>query len=408
MTKIFTVAMPDIGEGVIEGEVIQWLKNIGDPLTQDEPVVTVMTDKATVELPAPYPGKLAKQYYPVGGIAIKDKPLYDIEINNEVLAESKEQATTHTHSVNPSQNNLTKIKSSSAVTKALAAPATRKLAQELGIDIDQLTGTGPEGRVTHADVARANASVQHKSQTTSLLRLPGDIEEPIIGIRKLMSKRMTEAHGNIPQFAFFEQLDATRLIQLRHHFKVAAAKEGISATYMPFFIKALSMTLKQKQYTLVNSSVDSESNVMIIHKQHNVGIAIASEGGLIVPVLKNVEEMSLEEVVRAYDVLRSKALNNKLQPSDMRESTITISNFGVLGDAGGGGLWATPIVNYPEVAILGIGRIHKQPVVRNDEVVIRDMLNLSWGFDHRIIDGDLAAGFSHYFSSLLQNPAALI
>lgn len=399
MVKIFTVTMPDIGEGVMEGEVIQWLKQVGDSLQQDEPVVIVMTDKATVELPATHPGKLVKQYYQTGQVAIRDKPLYDIEMTEDLPAKAAVEAPSTSLSV-PSK------KEKSRSNKALAAPTTRKLAKELNLDIDQLVGTGSDGHVTKEDVIKAYGSKQdlpHSSVAIQPLHLTGDNEQSIVGIRHLMAKKMTEAHRMVPQFAYFEQLDATHLIQLRHRFKDAAVEEGISVTYMPFIIKALSLTLKQ--YPLVNSSVDSVKNTIIVHKQHNIGIAIATDDGLIVPVLKNVQEMSLEEVIRAYDLLRAKALANKLQPVDMKESTITVSNFGVLGQ---GGQWATPIINYPEVAILGIGRIHKQPVVRNDAVVIRDVLNLSWGFDHRVIDGDLAAHFSHHLSMLLQNPAPLI
>jgi pyruvate dehydrogenase E2 component (dihydrolipoamide acetyltransferase) len=407
MSQIFTVVMPDIGEGVMEGEVVHWLKKLNDPLMQDEPVVTLMTDKATVELPAPYPGKLAKIYYQEGQIALRDKPLYDIEVDENIVlkqAEKKpEPSQQEKQQVVKTEKAPTTINKTSTA-RSLAAPPTRKLAQNLGIDIDQVNGTGPEGRVTNDDVVRYHAGVcQPEISQTQPLHLSGDSEEAITGIRNLMSKKMSEAHRIVPQFAYFERFDATRLVQLRLKFKEAGVKEGIAITFMPFIIKALSLTLKK--YPVVNSSVDQASNKIILHKHHNIGIAIASKGGLIVPVLKDVQNMTIEEVIRKYSELREKAMNNKLLPSDMKESTITISNFGVLE---GGGVWATPIVNYPEVAILGIGRIHKHPVVRNDEVVIRDVLNLSWGFDHRIVDGELAAHVSHEMSSLLQDPAPLM
>lgn len=400
MTNIFTVVMPDIGEGVMEGEVVQWLKKLNDPLSQDEPVVTLMTDKATVELPAPYPGKLVKQYYQEGQIAIRDKPLYDIEVNENISLKTPEKKT---EPVPLPAAPISRINQPSH-THSLAAPPTRKLAKDLGINLDELSGTGPDGRVTTDDVVRYHAGMcQPEISQTPPLHLSEDSEEAIIGIRNLMSKKMSETHRIVPQFAYFEQLDATRLVQLRLKFKEAGIKEGIAITFMPFIIKALSLTLKN--FPTVNSSVDIAANKIIVHKHHNIGIAIASKGGLIVPVLKDVQDMTIEEVIRKYAELREKAVTNKLLPNDMKESTITISNFGVLE---GGGVWATPIVNYPEVAILGIGRIHKHPVVRNDEVVIRDVLNLSWGFDHRIIDGEMAAHVSHSMSSLLQNPAPLV
>lgn len=393
MSKIYTVKMPDIGEGVVEGEIIEWLKQPNDLLKQDEPVVIVMTDKATVELPAPYPGKLHKQYYKAGQKAIKDQPLYDIEmeIEEKVTQPKPTQAIAKTE---------TKM-STSETYKGLAAPPVRKLAKELEVDIKDVPGTGRQGLVTREDVVQHH--VGSKKDEEVIPRFADDVEEPLIGIQALMAKRMTAAHDNIPHFSYFEQVDASRLVQLKHKFQEEGQKEGIGVTYMPFVIKALSKTLSQ--YPLVNSSLDMAKGILIKHQHHNIGIAMTTRLGLIVPVMKHVEKMSLEEIIRSFNHLKQKALEGKLASSDMKEGTISISNFGVLG---GGGLWATPIINYPEVAILALARIQKQPVIKNDEMVIRDVLNLSWSFDHRVIDGDLAASFSHYFAGLLQNPAALI
>lgn len=404
-TEIVTVTLPDIGEGVVEGEVIQWLKQLNDAVKQDEPVVVVMTDKATVELPAPCPGKLVKQYFQVGQIAIKDRPLYDIERMHEPENTSATSKTPIKKEIPPATHPEERVtrKLESPEHKALAAPPTRKLAKQLAVDINQITGTGKEGHVTEADVIQHYAGKIGQKARTPPLRLQGHKEIPLIGIRNLMAKKMTESNELVPHFSYFEQVDATRLVQLRHSFKEEAAKQNISVTFMPFLIKALSLSLLR--FPEVNSCMDIAKNSLIINPQHNVGIAITSRDGLIVPVLKNVEQMSLQEIIMAYEDLKRRAHTRELHPSEMKESTITISNFGVLG---GGGLWATPVINYPEVAILAVAKIHKQPLVRNDAVVIRDVLNLSWSFDHRIIDGDMAVAFSHYFSTLLQNPAPLL
>jgi pyruvate dehydrogenase E2 component (dihydrolipoamide acetyltransferase)/2-oxoisovalerate dehydrogenase E2 component (dihydrolipoyl transacylase) len=404
MNKIVTVTLPDIGEGVIEGEVIEWLKHPNDILQQDEPVVIVMTDKATVELPSPHPGKLVKQYYKAGQIAIKDKPLYDIECSEAVVEGFKENKTKDTtDNRNTNDKSPMHIKGESGH-KVMAAPRTRKLARQLNVNLSQIQGTGPEGRVLDEDVVHAQAKeTKQVLSCTPPLRLPGFTEIPLIGIRQLMAKKMRESKDQIPHFSYFEQVDATRLVQLRHSFKEEGDKQGIGVTYMPFLLKALSLTLAR--YPEVNSSVDTEKNVLVLNNQHNIGIATTTRDGLIVPVLKNVQNMSLQELVMAYEDLKLRALKRELRPSEMKESTISISNFGVLG---GGGLWATPIINFPEVAILAVAKIHKQPLVRNDAVVIRDVLNLSWSFDHRVIDGDLAVSFSHYFSTLLENPAPLL
>lgn len=410
MPKTFTVNLPDIGEGVVEGEVIEWLKQPGDTLHQDEPVVIVMTDKATVELPAPHPGKLAKQYFAVGQIAIRDKPLYDIELSQSTT-ETTLQPSLHTPAKEAPEVALIKktpaVQPRSDENHVQASPPTRKLAHAIGIDINKIKGTGYDGHVTAEDVANYYSE---KSRTGSLTptpksvpRLAGSQEKQLLGVRNLMAKKMAESHTEIPHFSYFEELDATRLVQLRQSVKEEAAKEGFSVTYMPFIIRALSLSLKR--YPTVNSYFDASKNAVIIHPQHNIAIAITTKQGLIVPVMKDVQDMSLHQIIMKYDEFKRKGLEGKLQSSDMKDSTITISNFGVLG---GGGVWATPIINYPEVAILGVARIHKQPVVRNGAVVVRDILNLSWSFDHRVVDGELAATFSHHLSTLLQNPAPLL
>lgn len=403
MSKIHTVVLPDIGEGVVEGEVIEWLKNVNDSVQQDEPVVIVMTDKATVELPAPYPGKVVKHYYKPGEVSIKGKPLYDIELAEGQVAIPKQQTKLkEKESLAPqpcsSPSSPIQKKQHSFDEKGVAAlPSTRQLAKEMGIDINLVRGTGKEGRVTPEDLRQGlRATTQ-----TPFLNLPGDEEIPIIGIKNLMSQKMQESKRHIPHFSYFEKVDASRLVRLRQKFKEEASKQNIQVTYMPFLIRALCLTIKK--FPQFNSSVVNQT--LVVHHQYNIGIAMASPLGLIVPVIKNVQDLSLKDLIYAYEELKAKAAANKLHPNDMKEATITISNFGVLGD---GGLWATPIINYPEVAILAVNRIQKQPFVKNDEVVVRDALNLSWSFDHRIIDGDQASAFSHYYATLIENPAPLL
>ncbi len=408
MSKIITIALPDIGEGVVEGEIIEWLKQENDPVQQDEPVVIVMTDKATVELPSPYPGKLAKQHYRVGEMAIKDKPLYDIEVGEEqATPEDKpkvEAEKAPTFQPAPKQQTATiEVKKTQPGQRALATPKVRQMAKELDIDINLCQGSGKEGRVILEDLIKVRGESAPAEVPAPHVHLPGDEEKPLLGIPSLMAKKMAESKAKIPHFSYFEQVDATRLVQLRQKYKEEALKQGLHITYMPFLIKALSLTLKQ--YPIVNSSFDASRNSLITHKVHNVGIAMTTELGLIVPVLKDIQDMPLHDLIKAYEDLKNKAIKNQLKSADMKDSTITISNFGVLG---GGGLWATPIINYPEAAILAVARIQKQPLIKNDNVVIRDVLNLSWSFDHRIIDGDLAATVSHFFAAIIQNPASLL
>lgn len=405
MTKgIYTVNLPDIGEGVVEGEIIEWRKKVGESVIQDEPVVVVMTDKATVELPAPYPGVISKHYFKEGEISIRDKPLYDIQLNNPELAPSR--LLVEKKAKKESKKSAAAICTSESSTrpcemqntgKVLAIPKVRQFAKELGIDLSSIKGTGKDGQVLMSDLSQLQTK---KIAAAHVHRFDDDEKQPLVGVRGLMARRMEQTH--IPQFSYFEHADVTRLMQMRQKMMGKAIKEGVQLSYMPFFIRALSLIAEK--YPVVNSSIDMQAEELLLHKKHNIGVAIASPQGLIVPVLKELQGLNLEQIIRIYEVLKGKAKVNKFSSSDMKEATITISNFGVLGD----GMWATPMISESEVAILAIARMRKMAVVRDDQVVVRDMLPLSWSFDHRVIDGELAAKISRDYCALLNNPAALL
>jgi len=385
MGTIHTVTLPDIGEGVVEGEIIRWLKNTGDPVRQDEPVVIVMTDKATVELPSPVPGIIETLFYQAGEIARVGKPLYAVKTEAEVKEVPPDKKVKKREA----------LAEKTSYSGGKAIPQVRKMAEDLGIDISQIQGTGKDGRVTLGDLKAPKKE--------ALSHFEDDLVEKVIGIPRLMAEKMATSKREAPHFSYFEQLDATRLIKMKETFKKAGEKEGIHVTYMPFIIRAVSMTLKE--FPKVNSTYDMNTQSLYIHKHHHIGIAINTENGLIVPVLRDVQEMSLERVVRAYDGLIKRAKENALDPNEMKGSTFTISNFGGLE---GSGQWATPVINYPEVGILAIARIQKAPMAKGDEVVVRDAMNISWSFDHRVIDGNMASAVSHYFAELIQNPAGLL
>ncbi|MEI8364803.1 MAG: dihydrolipoamide acetyltransferase family protein [Parachlamydiaceae bacterium] len=392
--SIYTFCLPDIGEGVVEGEVVEWLKQVGDTVSQDEPVVTVMTDKATVEMPATYPGTIVKHYYQPGQIAHKDKPLYDIQLAEGIslsLSDQKAEVPTRQtfETFHPERMKADRVE---------AIPKVRRQALEQGINIEDIVGTGKDGRVTEADLS---SKTEKKHVTPSHHVFSDDEERPLVGVRALMAKRMDQRR--IPQFSYFEQLDVTRLIEMRTKFKVEAAREGIRLSYVPFLIRALVLTIKK--HPLVNASIDIQKKIVRVHKKQNIGIAMATKEGLIVPVLKGVESMGVHDLVKAYEELKKKIENGKLVSADMKEATITLSNFGVLG---GEGVWATPMISEPEVAILAVARIREAPVVRNHEVVVRSVLPLSWSFDHRVIDGEEAAAISQDYCTFLRNPALLL
>ncbi len=391
MSRIFTVLLPDIGEGVVEGEVTSWLKNVGDTLKQDEPVVEVMTDKATVELPAPHPGILAKQYWKPGEIALVGKPLYDISTESEQVV-TVEKAIVAETKIAPVATKPVPVVNTQ---KALATPPVRKLARELGVDLGQVTGSGKDGRIIASDLRSSSGPA------VTIPPLEGDETHPLIGIRNLTAKKVAESKRNIPHFCFCDKADVTLLIKFREKVKEEASEHGIKLTFVPMFVRALSLTLKQ--FPHVNASVDATHNSVIVHQPHNIGIAMKTQHGLIVPVMKNVQALSFHEIIQHYVDLKDKAFHNQLKRDDMIGSTITLSNFGTEG-----GLWATPVINYPEAAILATAKIHQEPVVRGGQIVVRDILNCSWSFDHRIIDGDMAAAFSNCFIKLLESPAQLL
>lgn len=376
MAKILTVNLPDIGEGVVEGEVIEWLKKEGDTLAQDEPVVVVMTDKATVELPTPYAGVLKKHHYAKGDIAKVHHPLYDVEAESEELQLPSPAAKEPPPAVQAAPPRV-------ATEKVLAPPAVRQLAKQLGVDLSKVTPTGKEGQVTVADVkAHLNLKPQYEMQ-----HFPDDLVEPMSGIKALMAEAMARSKEIIPHFTYFEQLDATNLKRKKESWPK-------KTTLMPFYLHALSTALKE--IPLANSSYDEMAKKIYIHRRHNIGIAVDTPYGLIVPVLKHVEKMSLEELVDAYEALKLKAKTGQLASSDMKEATITVTNFGTLGGYSG-----TPIIPHPNVAILGLGKIETVPAFVEGSIVPREKQMICWSFDHRLIDGAIAAKLSSKFTAVL-------
>tara|TARA_Y100000589_G_scaffold42337_1_gene35519 strand:- start:5217 stop:6494 length:1278 start_codon:yes stop_codon:yes gene_type:complete len=421
MTDIFTVNLPDIGEGVVEGEVVEWLKKEGDVLAQDEPVVQVMTDKATVELPAVYPGVLSKQYISVGSIAVKDKPLYDITLDESVEAKGAKPAEAkkpdeeiETASAAEEAPQALKEAAQPAISrptgqKALATPATRHYARSKNVDINLVPGSGKGGRVTKADIdvflsGGSSGPVPifaGPNVSTPVHNLEGDERVPLKGVRKIIAERMVESKHIVPHFAYFDEVDLTQLVKLRKKLKADAADRGTKLTYLPFFVKAISNALLS--YPQANSSIDLSTQEIVYHKVHNFGIAVATENGLIVPVVRDVRSKTLMELADEINDLATRTKEGKAKPEELKGSTITISNIGAIG-----GLFVTPIINYPEVAILGMTKLQERPVVRNGEIVVRSMMNLAWCFDHRVVDGAVSAEFSNEIIRYLESPGRLL
>ncbi len=400
--KILTVKLADVGEGVAEGEVVEWHKEEGDMVSKNESVLTITTDKVTIELSSPAAGKLTKCYHKKGCIALIGNPIYDIELNEENKKKLHINSYVQNESHDPSHfhSSVASIRylcvEENVKKNSLAIPFVRKLAKELSIDLDQVHGTGKEGRVTTEDLmdhCRGKKGVSTTLDVVGNSSFCSSRKERIslTANRRIIASKMIQSKQSIPHFSFFDQADATALIALR----TERQKTEGGLTYMPFFIQALSSALKR--YPVMNSSIDLERSELIIHHTHNIGIACNTARGLVVPVLQNVGEMDWKTLTESYSRLVAKARAGLLSQFDLEWATITISNFGPLG-----GLWATPIIHFPQTAILAIAEIRKVPIIKDGAVVARDMINLSWSFDHRVVDGKDAADFSRAFVDFIE------
>ncbi len=448
----FEFKLPDIGEGIHEGEIVKWLVKEGDIVREDQPMVEVMTDKATVEIPAPRAGRILKLNAKEGETVKVGSVLVIIEELSEAKPEAQktpppapprhgegstspvpspqaERARERWEGGQGVRSEATAVAAppppsppAAPAQRVLATPATRKLARELGVDIAQIQGTGPGGRVTDEDVRRfaaARTAPQPPPPTppppspaptpspTAPAFAPGAVvtdrrEERISlrGIRKRIAEHMHQSKTTAAHFTYVDEVDMTELIQVREQMKPLAEQKGVKLTYLPFIVKASVAALKEMP--ILNASIDEAKGEIVIKKYYNIGIATATEDGLIVPVIKDADRKSLLEIAMEIERLAKAAREGKIALSDLQGGTFTITSLGALG-----GLFATPIINYPEVAILGIHEIKRRPVVKDDQIVIRDIMYVSLSFDHRLVDGDVGARFCKKIISYLENPKLL-
>jgi pyruvate dehydrogenase E2 component (dihydrolipoamide acetyltransferase) len=388
--------LPDIGEGMAEGEIVRWLVKEGDSLSQDQPMVEVMTDKATVEIATPRAGRVLERRFkegercPVGEVLIVIGP--EAETQPDVASSAKTPAPTPGAEV------------AGAV---LATPATRRLARELGVDLSRVRGTGPGGQITAADVRDAKvgskADEAFDNQPTPSVAVPpsaGDVRIPFRGVRRMIAEHMLLTQRQTAQFTYVEEVDCTELVELRDKAEARLASHGIKLTYLPFFVKATVEALKK--HPQLNATLDESAGEIVQRRDYHIGIAAQTPEGLMVPVIRHADRRSLLDLAREVDRLAVAAKNGRVSPRDLGGSTFTITSLGVLG-----GVVATPIVNYPEVAILAIHKIARRPVVVEDKIVIRDMMNLSMTVDHRLVDGYDAATFVAEMKASLETPGLI-
>ena len=392
--------LPDIGEGVVEGEIVRWLIQQGESIEEDQPLVEVMTDKATVELSSPHTGTVLERIGREGEIIEVGATLVVIEKD---VPDNTQPPPNYPQVEKPKRESRISTprprKKEGASKTVLATPNVRKIAQEMQIDLSHVEGTGPGGRISQEDLERFMGS-PHRTARTPLEDGLETESIPYRGLRRKIGEQLQYCKQTVPHYTYVEEVDATELVRLRAHLQETNKEENLGLSYLPFIMKATVEGLKQ--YPLLNSTLDQENELILLKKYYHIGIATATPEGLIVPVVKNVDEKDLLQIARNIADLSESARAGKVKLEDLKAGTFTITSLGSLG-----GILATPIINFPEVAILGVHKISPKPVVRQNEIVIREMMNLSVSLDHRVVDGAVAAEFLNHVVALLQNPESL-
>jgi len=426
----FVFKLPDLGEGTAEAEIVAWHVKVGDVVDEDAPLVDMMTDKATVEMTSPVAGKLIEvngvpgDMAPVGGpiavfevegagnAAAAPAPAAKTELAAKAEApppepkperESEPTPAAPAAEAAPRPAAARALPSRAEGEKPLASPAVRRRAEDLGIKLNHVAGTGPAGRITHEDldafIAGGGADAR-PGGGASLAKRTSVEEVKVIGMRRAIARQMQEAKRRIPHFAYVEEVDMTELEELRVHLNGAKRADQPKLTLLPFIMRALVRVLPA--YPQINARFDDEAGVVHRHAGVHIGIATQTANGLVVPVVKHAEALdvwaSAAEVARVAEIARS----GKGSKDDLSGSTITVTSLGPLG-----GIATTPVINHPEVAIIGPNKIVDRPVVRHGQIAVRKMMNLSSSFDHRVVDGYDAAEFIQRVKAMLEHPATL-
>jgi 2-oxoisovalerate dehydrogenase E2 component (dihydrolipoyl transacylase) len=411
--------LPDIGEGIVECELVEWLVKEGDIIEEDQPVADVMTDKALVQIPAMHNGTVTKLYYAKGDIAKVHAPLFAIErsdggVASVVAVEAKPVANqvaqaTAIETTQAAITPKTVVTSAAKITntKALASPAVRRVARELNVNIHEVAGSGKKGRVYKEDVVAFTNVSNVSSVSSEPMVAPASLgggtrTEAIRGIKAVMAKAMVNSVSTIPHFTYCEEIDMTNLIKLRGELKEVYAKQDIKLTMMPFFMKSMSLALKQ--FPIINTKVNEDCSEITYFDDHNIGMAVDSKVGLLVPNVKQVQTKSILELANDIARLTTAARDGRVPSADLKGGTITISNIGAIG-----GTIATPIINKPEAAIVALGKLQKLPRYNEKgEVEARSIMQVSWSGDHRIIDGGSIARFCNLWKSFLEEPSNML
>jgi pyruvate dehydrogenase E2 component (dihydrolipoamide acetyltransferase) len=436
----FEFKLPDIGEGIHEGEIVKWFVKAGDEIDEDDVLAEVQNDKAVVEIPSPVKGKVLEVKVDEGTVATVgqvivtfDAPGYeDLKFKGDDHddAPKQEEAPKEEEQVQATAEAGQDVEKAAASAqpqaevdpnrKVIAMPSVRKYAREKGVDIKAVPGSAKNGRIVKEDIdsflsgsstaaastatEEAPAATEAAPKATATAIPEGDLpetREKMSGIRRAIAKAMVNSKQTAPHVTLMDEIDVTALVAHRKKFKSVAADQGIKLTFLPYVVKALTSALKK--FPALNTSIDDSTDEVIQKHYYNIGIAADTEKGLLVPVVKNADRKSVFEISDQINDLAGKAREGKLAPAEMKGASCTITNIGSAG-----GQWFTPVINHPEVAILGIGRIAEKPVVRDGEIVIAPVLALSLSFDHRIIDGATAQNALNQIKRLLNDPELLL
>jgi 2-oxoisovalerate dehydrogenase E2 component (dihydrolipoyl transacylase) len=399
--------LPDLGEGVVEGEIVAWHVKPGDMVEEDQSLVDVMTDKATVTIPSGVRGRVVRVEGEVGQMKAVGSTLVVLElVESPAENEERETVAVGAQAKRGGSKNVPAVPAATPgptprpVLRPLASPAIRRRAREKGVDLADIKGTGHGGRITDRDID--DHLTAKNPQAASLSRIPrdGTTEIHISGLRRRIAQKMTVSNQHIPHFSYFEQVDITELSELRRYLNESRSPDEPKLTYLPFIL--LSLVKAFRKHPEANAHYDDQREVVTRFEAVHMGIATQTERGLYVPVVRHTEAMDLWEAARELRRVTQAAHHNTIKRQELTGSTFTITSLGVLG-----GLAATPIINHPEVAILGVHRAYDRPVVRNNQVAIRHMVNLSASFDHRVVDGADGAALIQAVKTMLEHPALI-
>lgn len=425
----FEFRFPDIGEGITEGTLMKWLVKEGENIEEGQSVAEVETDKVTTEIPSPRTGVVSELKVEEGDVINVGDVFITIDTSGEVdeidkkeeSVEKKEiveeetagvvgEVIASSEEIPPSTEEVVLSKKPDKV-RVLATPVARKMAKDLGVDISKVKGTGPNGRVMKEDIIKAKDAMMKSKEESKISQIQYEesilVEDerieriPLTRIRKTIAEQMTLSRFTIPHTTAMDEIDVTELYEFRKKYKDILIEEEVKLTFLPFIVKGVIAVLKELPE--FNSSLDEENDELILKHFYHIGIATDTDRGLMVPVLRDGDKKSIVEIAKEIEDLSSRAKNNQIELHELKGSTFTITNYGSIG-----GYFGIPIINYPESAILGVGRIVKKPIVKDDEIVIARVLPLSLSYDHRIIDGASGARFLNLLSELLKDPEMLL